>query len=1456
MAISTNGAIITRVTSALYGEYLSNASYTELKDTAPATVAANFMANDFAGKTDLQVANTILTNLGLTSITGLNNWLSAQLTAAGSTAAAKGAALVSILNGYANMTSDATYGSYATSFNAKVEAGLVKSQTAGAAGGAFATADAVAITNGTFALTTGLDTGSKFTGGAGDDTFVSVDTQSATTQTLTSGDSLVGGAGTDTLQIAASGGAAVSAPLVSTSGIETLNVTNNNTGLYTVDASLMSGLKTAVVTAGAHDVTVSGHSSILNASLVSTNRSLTLSPASGTTGTADEMALTINGSGTAAGSTTTVTANGIETINLTSTGAASGNATNATRVTVASDALDKLVVTGEANARLTVNFAGASGTDVSTLDASKSTGGVNASITVGSSGNASIVGGSGNDAFTLGTMSKYQTVTGGDGTDTITVSAASYSSTATTQTAANVSGFEVLSVAAGGSADVRAFSGNTGLTTFEAAGASATLSGLSTAAATVTAKATGGTVTVTRATDGTTDAMTVNLSATTPGTYTAVSIADEETITLASGGTATGDNTITTLTATDATSLTVTGARSLTVGTLAGATALATLNAGAHTGAVLNINASNSAVNMTVTGSAGANATDGAVVNTITTGTGNDSITGGAFYDSLSGGTGNDTIVGGAGNDKLYGNANNDVLDGGDGDDLVDGDVGNDSLTAGAGNDTILASTGNDTVSGGDGNDAVYVTTLNDDDSIDGGAGTDTLSASAPTTTGAGPTAAQYTDVTDSVVAKISGVETGYIQVTTTGSNTSASTALTTDLTGVSGMTTLWLDVNDGTTDGNEYIVVKNFGGSTINLTGLASATDSNPESLTLDGVSQAALTVNVRSYATASTEATVFTGVEAVTVSGQSQINSANVTNTLGVVTANSASSATIKTSGSSISSANTGALTVDSLNANNALTVGVNAGAYDTLTVTQDVNATSGLVQTLDVDAAASAIINVDGGNFVLTGSAVRNAYIDLLADAQLYDNSDQSTVDVEASSIASLAMNLGSNSKIGLDLDAAVTSGTVAMSSGSQWHVNTIGASGAVTSITVTGTGDVDAGKTGSVIAPDIRVIGSTVTFNASGLTDADSLSISSTASTAATISLPLTATGAGEVSSGAGADSLTGGNGADRFGLTGRVETFAFTATDDADVIKLTVNGVDTANVTIAAAAGANNDAAHKAATAIQLRDAINATSATSFVTATAAADTVTVTYNQYFGTAGAFTLVTNDATQAVTSAATAGVTTAGDNAGADTINGGAGADTILAGTGADSITGGTGLDTYLYINGDAAITIGGTGNSGTVTGYDQIVGFALGTASTNAETIDALIGTASVVANSAGVNGTDSTLTIGGVAVKSHAISSGIFTFDDADTFATALSLTSLADVAAVVQYLQAQDLGGADAITATFTATIGGTTSTWMFIQGVDAGTDTADSLIELVGVTGTSVSATNGNTAGLIDIG
>ena len=165
MAISTNGTIITRLAGALYGEYLSNASYVEVSTTAPAAVAANWLSNDFSGKTDLQVATTILKNLGLSSITGLDNWVSAQLTAAGSTSAAKGAKLVTMLNDYSQMTADATYGTYATSFNDKVAAALTASQATGSIGGSF---DKVNIASTSITLTTGAD---SRTGGAGNDTF-------------------------------------------------------------------------------------------------------------------------------------------------------------------------------------------------------------------------------------------------------------------------------------------------------------------------------------------------------------------------------------------------------------------------------------------------------------------------------------------------------------------------------------------------------------------------------------------------------------------------------------------------------------------------------------------------------------------------------------------------------------------------------------------------------------------------------------------------------------------------------------------------------------------------------------------------------------------------------------------------------------------------------------------------------------------------------------------------------------------------------------------------------------------------------------------------------------------------------------------------------------------------------------------------------------------------------------
>ena len=118
-----------------------------------------------------------------------------------------------------------------------------------------------------------------------------------------------------------------------------------------------------------------------------------------------------------------------------------------------------------------------------------------------------------------------------------------------------------------------------------------------------------------------------------------------------------------------------------------------------------------------------------------------------------------------------------------------------------------------------------------------------------------------------------------------------------------------------------------------------------------------------------------------------------------------------------------------------------------------------------------------------------------------------------------------------------------------------------------------------------------------------------------------------------------------------------------------------------------------------------------------------------------------------------------------SSGVDTIIGGSGADTITGGVGADTMTGGGGADSFVINTGQSTGTLGGSGNAGTITGYDVITDFATGSDTLN------LQGTTTVAANTAGTNGAQqSTLTIGSQTVKSHAISNGIVTFDDNNAF--------------------------------------------------------------------------------------
>ena len=189
-----------------------------------------------------------------------------------------------------------------------------------------------------------------------------------------------------------------------------------------------------------------------------------------------------------------------------------------------------------------------------------------------------------------------------------------------------------------------------------------------------------------------------------------------------------------------------------------------------------------------------------------------------------------------------------------------------------------------------------------------------------------------------------------------------------------------------------------------------------------------------------------------------------------------------------------------------------------------------------------------------------------------------------------------------------------------------------------------------------------------------------------------------------------------------------------------------------------------------------------------------------------------------------------------NEGNDILIGNGGTNTLNGGPGADIMSGGGGANTYLFASGDSPANVGGSGNSGTIAGFDVITDF-----STTADKLS-LPGTPVAVANSSGTNGTDSILTVGGQTVKSHAISNGIITFDDANTFSTPLSLTSAANVAAVVDYLQHNDIGNAGA-TVAFTATINSVNHTFIYEQVANSPNSANDILIDLSGTTVSNLS-------------
>jgi hypothetical protein len=757
------------------------------------------------------------------------------------------------------------------------------------------------------------------------------------------------------------------------------------------------------------------------------------------------------------------------------------------------------------------------------------------------------------------------------------------------------------------------------------------------------------------------------------------------------------DHTISSLAAADMTSLTVIGHNGLIVSSLTGEEALATVNAGAHTGKAFTLNAADSNADMTVTGSAGAPITDGATVNTLTTGSGDDSVTGGDYADTITTGLGADTVTGGAGNDTITTNNGNDVIDAGEGNDTITTGSGDDNITGGAGNDTIDAGTGSDTIDAGAGTDRI-VASISDSTVIDGGAGSDTLqnTTSAITSSSTASVAGALISVAESVAPSISGVETAYLLVDGDASAAAAATTVVVDLAAATDLATMHLGTDETTNDGS-YIKIKDFAGSTVKMYGGISGTTEEVEFLTLDGVGQSAMNLTLENWnGSGATDLLTVTGTSGLNIASRSTsqfTGAAAQDNVLGDITAASVGTFSVTTSGSTSTTNGASALTIDVVTATQASTVNLTVGTNDDLAL-DVINATGDAVENSTLTVGLDAILDVDTLNY---DASTLDAMTLTVSDGGFVANDGTNTtvvtteyVDLTAASIADLNIDLGSGAQATLDLSGIeLTDMDATLDSSSTLFLKTsLGKASTDSSFVFTGRGDLDFDDATRLGDSSVNLLGGTVTFSTAGLTlDADPVAVHSSATTKATITTSL---GADAVSGGAGNDVISTGAGNDRVGLTGRVETYTMTY-DAGDTTQIVINGVT---------AGPITHATDLATTVGLLVDAVNADSETSFATAaTGGAGEVVVTYQQYFGTSGAATDVETNGANANTTDTALAVTTAGDNAGADSITLGEGADAVIGGAGNDTIT-----LTEVTAAVDAVDFLGNGSSKDTITGF--------------------------------------------------------------------------------------------------------------------------------------------------------
>jgi len=534
-----------------------------------------------------------------------------------------------------------------------------------ACGGGSSTTTAATTTTTTTTTTTAsaalTTSGDTITGTAGADTISGIMSGAqAAGSTIQGGDNVDGGAGADafTMYISGDAGAAFTIGGVIVKNVETLAVSNYdvNTGDTTVDMSTMTGVEVVKVvnSSATGDTIFSGIQNIVDASAKGAgNMTLTYS-ATTIVGTTDVQNVTFDTY------TGTFVSAGVETLNITTTGAASTladlTATKATSVTVAGTA--NLTITADTTTGLNA---------ATSIDASALTGKL--SITSSDTSLSVFKGGTGDDTLVrniqnsdTGTADSFDA---GAGTDTLSVTTgANVSGT----NLANYSNFERLTVTDGGGAATINLDGVSGFTTLRAADDTTGATTFSNVAAGVVYENTlagGGDegITTTLKTDTSADATTLTLGGTTTGVDMLWVGNDYETLNIVSKGAAN----LVDVRGTDTTTINASGSLGLTLSTASSVASVTTIDASTMTAAFVMESAEGVAAVTITTGSGGDTVYTGSGANTIKTNGGADTIIGVAGANTIDAGAGNDTIQ-----VATFSNLTSaDTIDGGEGTDTI-----------------------------------------------------------------------------------------------------------------------------------------------------------------------------------------------------------------------------------------------------------------------------------------------------------------------------------------------------------------------------------------------------------------------------------------------------------------------------------------------------------------------------------------------------------------------------------------------------------------------------------------------------------------------------------------------------------------------------------------------------------------------------------------------------------------